>query len=494
MTDKTSVLIVGAGPVGMVAAGMLRRHGVKVRIVDAAPGVATGSRAIMLWPPALEALDDLDLLAEAEEQGYRPEAFVYHTGPGSMLRVPISRDDAPLVIPQQCPGELLDAELNRLGCPVERQVRVVAVAAGATSVTVETRHADGTEATIEADWLIAADGVRSTVREQLGVAFQGGGQAQRFLLAEGRLDGEIDHDVVHYFLGRSGVVLFAPLPGGAVRIATPIDDDADATPDLLARLIAERGPGSLRMPAPTMLTTFASIEQIAERMRVGRCFLVGDAAHVHSVIGGQGMGLGLQDVRNLAWKLAGVVTGRLDPAVLDSYEPERRAAVEHIVQITGRMTRQAVLGPVALRLRNGALRALNALGVLERVNMPMLAGRRVRYPDALFGGAPAPGSGGRGIPGPGQRAPRWIPAADEPPQGPFLLVTTGSATSELARHADVAATRSPLLGRTHVPRDGDAVMLIRPDGFMAAAGRGLVDVTAIESLVASVAGPAEPAG
>ncbi len=473
------MLVAGAGPAGMAAAAMLRWQGVEVRVVDASPGVAPGSRAIMLWPPALGALDALGLLPELQRRSHRPRALTYHMG-ARTLDIKIAESDAPLVIQQQRPGELLDAELGRLGCPVEREVTVVAVTAGESSVTVETRHADGTEGKIEADWLIAADGVRSTVRDQLGIAFEGADDSQRYLLAEGRIDGEIDRDVVHYFLGPSGVMLLAPLPGGDVRVSTPVE--ADATPELLTRMIAERGPSGVRMPEATTLTTFTSSERIAPRMRHGRCFLVGDAAHVHSAIGGQGLGLGLEDVRNLTWKLAGVVNGRLDPSVLDTYEPERRAAIEHIMRVTGRMTKQAVLSPAAVRVRNGTLRTLHALGVLERVNMPILAGRRVRYPDVLFGGASAPGV--RGLPKPGGRAPDWI--ADQGNGDTFLLVTTGSAAESTAR---AAAEGSPLLTHVPVERDGDAVLLVRPDGFVAAAGRGAAGVTAIVSLVRSLAAP-----
>jgi 2-polyprenyl-6-methoxyphenol hydroxylase-like FAD-dependent oxidoreductase len=484
MTDRTPVLIVGAGPAGMAAAATLRRLGVGVRIVDAAPGVATGSRAIMLWPPALRALGALGLLAELEARADRPQAFAYHLGRGRTLRVRVAGDNAPLVVPQQVPGELLDAELTRLGCPVERGVRVVAVTPGPASVTVETRDADGTAGKIEADWLIGADGVRSTVREQLGIGFAGADDSQRYLLAEGRIDGDVDRSMVHYFLGAAGVMLFAPLPGGDVRVSTPVEA-TEATPELVERLIRERGPAGVRMPEPTTLTTFTSSERIVARLRDGRCFLVGDAAHVHSAIGGQGLGLGLEDVRNLAWKLAGVVHDRLDPSVLDTYDPERRAAIEHIMKITGRMTKQAVLGPAAVRVRNGTLRTLHALGVLERVNLPMLAGHRVRLPDVLSGRTSAPAA--KGLPGPGERAPSWAPAPAS--DGRFLLVTGGS----LDGAGDRATEGSVLVDHAHADHahadhEGDAALLLRPDGFVAASGRDAAAVTAMVTLVTALAG------
>jgi len=216
-------------------------------------------------------------------------------------------------------------------------------------------------------------------------------------------------------------------------------------------------------------------------MRADRCFLVGDAAHMNSVIGGQGLSVGFQDGHNLAWKLAGVAAGRLSPSVLASYDPERRAVAEQVIHLTGRMNRQTYLGPVATLGRNALLRVLGATGGLERTYIPMLAGRQVRYPDVLGPeperAAGAPARRGR-LPQPGTPAPGWVPRAGQDSLGLFRLVTTGDEAGEVAAAARRLAARRPELVRhSHVRRPGrgsragDAFVLLRPDGFVARGGR-----------------------
>ena len=180
--------------------------------------------------------------------------------------------------------------------------------AGGESVTLDVTGPAG-PATVEADWLIGADGLGSTIRQQLGIEFPGDHMPATFVLAEGPLSGDFNRDEVHYFLGSKGVMLLAPLPGGMVRVSGPVKPGTKPDAADVQRILDERGPGGLRFTELSTLGTFTSQERIAATMRKDRVFLVGDAAHVHSVVGGQGLNLGLQDARNLAWKLAGVIQG-----------------------------------------------------------------------------------------------------------------------------------------------------------------------------------------
>src|SRR5215203_3142581 len=173
MTDRTPVLVVGAGPSGLVVACELLRLGVPVRVLDAAPVPGTGSRAILLWPPALDILSELGALAEAESLGVRARAMAYHMGDGKLLRVELAGSDQPLLLPQERTGMLLLDALHRLGGKVERPLTLTGVQETADGVRARVVGPDGVEQTIVADWLIGADGVGSAVRRALGVDFPG---------------------------------------------------------------------------------------------------------------------------------------------------------------------------------------------------------------------------------------------------------------------------------------------------------------------------------
>jgi hypothetical protein len=254
-------------------------------------------------------------------------------------------------------------------------------------------------------------------------------------------------------------------------------------------LLDLRGPGGLQVRELDTLTTFGSQERIAADFRRGRVFLVGDAAHAHSPIGGQGLNLGLQDVHNLAWKLAGVIDGRLDPAVLDTYAVERRHAAELTVANTGRFTRMFTLGPRAARARNAGWRLLEATGVLRRRLIPLLAGWRVQYPAGpLTAAAERGGRRARRVTAPGARTPHWAEQTAGPDPAPFRLVTTGPADGPLARAArDLAAQRPGLAVHRHVARPGASFLLLRPDGFVASSGAAPRDLHEAARLLADAA-------
>ncbi|HWU86030.1 MAG TPA: FAD-dependent monooxygenase, partial [Kofleriaceae bacterium] len=423
MIRQHRVLVVGAGPCGLMTACELRRRGIDATVIDAAPQPHRGSRAILLWPPTLRLYRDLGILPEAERRGVPIRALAYHLGPRRTLRLPLAPAMAPLVLPQQDTDELLDGELRRLGDGVEWGLSLTSLKPASDHVCVELRRADGTTELRRTDWLIGADGVRSTVREQLGITFDGEPVPITFLLAEGRITGDYDREAINYFIGRAGGVLIAPLPGGKVRISAPLPEGAALAEDTAQRMLDERGPGGLRLEELTLHTTFHSQERIASRLRAGRCFLVGDAAHTHSVVGGQGLNLGFGDARNLAWKLTGVIDGRLGPKLLDTYDLERRAAAEQVVRSTSRMARQARLGPVAVWLRNALLSAAHRSGALGRRLPPLLAGWAIRYPQPLIG----PVARGRApsLPPAGAHSPDWTVERAFADRDGFELVTLG---------------------------------------------------------------------
>lgn len=463
MSARTTVLVVGAGPVGLAAAAELRRFGVLVRVVDAAPHPATGPRAMQLWPSGLAVLDDLNVLEEAGRLGQPVRAMRFTLARRRRFDLSLGPVDQPLLLPQHRTEELLDRALRRLGGCVERGIRVTGIEQDASGVRASTVSPDG-PGTIEADWLIAADGVRSTVRDALGVEFLGEQVPMPLLLAEGRLTEDIEQGAVHYSMSERGSLVYAPMRDGTVRIYTAVPPGTPLTEETVQRLLAERGPRGMRLASLDVVREFTSAERIASRLRVGRCFLAGDAAHTHAPLGGQGLNLGLQDVRNLAWKLAGVARGALHPDVLDTYEQERRQAAEQTVRATHTMLRVFMLPPLAAKVRDLVWQALESAGVLRRWFVPLLAGRRVRYERS--------GPGRRA----GARAPRW--ALTRAPDHRLTLVT-GDASADWARA--LAARRPHLLTHRTAPHRG--FLLIRPDGHIAASGTGRADRDAVTRLL-----------
>lgn len=486
MTRQQRVLIIGAGPCGLMTACELRRRGVEVSIVDASPGPQRGTRAILLWSPSLRLFRDLGVLDEAERRGVVIRALSYCLGPGRTVRLDVAGPMAPLILPQEDTDQLLDAELQRLGGHVDWGLTLDAISQVEGEVVVQLRAADGSVSERRADWLIGADGLRSKTRDLLGIPFEGQRIDATWLLAEGKLTGDYDREAVHYFLGRKGVVLVAPLPGGRVRISGALPEGAQVEDGTAQHLLDERAQGNLKVTSLDTNTTFVSQERIAARMRSGRCFLVGDAAHTHSVVGGQGLNLGFGDARNLAWKLSGVIAGRLDPGVLDSYSLERRAAAQQVVRNTTRMARQAVLGPVAAWMRNTLFSAAHRAGILARVMPPTLSGWKITYPETLIG--PGPGRPAGFLPPPGGQSPDWRPQATPYDHEVFELVTVGPEQMPArAQAAGIAQQHGDLVTHRHVVADKQGFLLLRPDGFVAASGR-TGDLTWLGGALAKLAG------
>ncbi|MDH6134256.1 2-polyprenyl-6-methoxyphenol hydroxylase-like FAD-dependent oxidoreductase [Kitasatospora sp. MAA4] len=477
------VLIVGAGPVGLAAACALHRRGVPARIVEAAAEPNRGSRAVQLHPPTLQIFRELGVLDEAEKLGLKVRATNYHLASGRRLRVELGSENEPLMLPQEQTSRLLEEALERLGGRVERSVRVVDVSESDGRVSVKVESPEGTEL-ITADWLIAADGVRSHVRSRLGIEFVGEQVPAHFLLAEGRISGDFEPEAVHYFLGHTGSIVFAAMPQGRVRISGAVPPGYPLTAEGVQQLLDERGPGHLRILELDTVNEFSSQERIAATLRSGRCFLIGDAAHTHSPLGGQGLNLGLQDAHNLSWKLAGVVNGTLRPAILDSYEPERLQAAAQIVRTTHRFLRVFTLGPAAARLRNSAWSALEATGVLRRWFVPLLAGWRVRYPDVLSEPQVARRSA-QGLPAPGTRPPRRL--AEALAAAEFRLLTLGPANHGVVqRGRDLGVLHSDLLTHRHIQQPGVGFVLVRPDGYVAASGTTPAEFEQAQRLLARI--------
>ena len=339
MAGGIEVLVVGAGPTGLFMASELGRHGVSCRIVDKNPGPSSHSRATIMQPRTLEVLDALGLIDTFLAAGlacrtvgtYSPEMKVLH-------RVSHDELDSPfpfmLSLPQSKTEHLLTHHLRGTGTSVEWGVELGRFVQDDEGVTAVLAHPGGHEESVRVSYLVGCDGAHSTVRHTLGVAFAGKDYPTDYVVADVRLDwrAPIPTNEVCFFVGPEGQMFYGPFAGGRCLISGDIDAESGrplpaGEPSLaeVQAMVDRRSPGGV-VSDPGWRAYFRVHLRQADRYQLGRVFLAGDAAHVQSPAGGQGMNTGLQDAYNLGWKLGLVLSGRAPAALLESYHPERHRA------------------------------------------------------------------------------------------------------------------------------------------------------------------------
>jgi 2-polyprenyl-6-methoxyphenol hydroxylase-like FAD-dependent oxidoreductase len=245
---------------------------------------------------------------------------------------------------EQCQTEaVLERLLRSYDLEVERQAELIAISERPEVIAARIRHADGREEMVETPWLMGCDGAHSRVRHLNRIHFPGEEDPHQYFVADVLMDSALAHDELHTFVGDHGIILFFPLPQDRWFIAADVPTQHDATkeqPSLaeIQAIVTQRGPAGITVRDPKWLAYFRVNYRSARHYRHGRIFLAGDAVHIHSLIGGQGMNTGIQDAYNLAWKLALVCRDRAPESLLDSYERERRPVAEDVVKTTRIMT------------------------------------------------------------------------------------------------------------------------------------------------------------
>lgn len=363
--SQTEVLIVGAGPSGLVLALWLNRMGVAVRIVDQTSGPGTTSRALAVQARTLELYRQLDLALPVIEQGYPIGAFNIWAEGEHRARIELGAIGAGLtpypflqIYPQDKHEGLLVERLQEAGVRVERQCSLVGFEEEGDGVLAQLRGAAGNLERVETRYIAGCDGARSLVRSLIGVGFPGGTYRQVFYVAdiEGEspaLNGELNLDLDEADL----LAVFAMAPRGHGRlVGTVRDERAEHAETLQFADVSQRAIDNLLISVHKLnwFSTYRVHHRVADRFRRGRAFLVGDAGHIHSPAGGQGMNTGIGDAINLAWKLAAVLQGRAPEALLDSYEAERLPFARRLVDTTDRVFGFLTAnGPVAEIVRTG---------------------------------------------------------------------------------------------------------------------------------------------
>ena len=342
------VLVVGAGPTGLALAAQLQRYGVRFRIVDRALDRVHESRALGVQPRTLEVLAGLGVTDQMIERGNRAVRLHIHSDRRIVAidLFDIGVDDSAypylLFLSQADTERILGGYLARHGVELERGVELRELSRTDDGASCRLRHHDGREETVRAGYVVGCDGARSTVREQAGIAFEGATYPQKFVLADVEADG-LQPGVAHAFLATRGLLFFFPLGTPAtwrVLAMRPRNDptpvDRPVTLDEAQALVDAYVSTPVRLRDPVWMTNFRLHNRGAAHYRSGRVFVAGDAAHIHSPAGAQGMNTGVQDAVNLGWKLGLVTTGRANPALLDTYEPERAPIGRRVLRFTDR--------------------------------------------------------------------------------------------------------------------------------------------------------------
>lgn len=379
-TCSTQVLLAGAGPAGLATAIGLAERGIDFIIIDALPEAQNTSRAAVIHAATLESLRSLKVAHRLVEQGIKVPHFRIRDRDSVLLHTDFSGLPTPtpfaLMIPQDETEQILIGRLAELGHAVRRPVRLARLETSAQGVQAICEGKEGA-VLVNARYIVGADGEKSTVRASAGIAFPGDTYGS-FLLADVRMDWPIEKDEVTLFFSEAGTLVVAPMSRDRYRVVAQMED-APSVPALadVQRVIDMRGPrAGARVREVLWGSRFQVHHKLADRLHDGPVLLVGDAAHVHSPAGGQGMNLGLRDAEALSRALDAALKGGSDTP-LAVYADERRRAAAEVLKMTDRLTKVATLASPTMRwIRNRLIGAASRLPWVRRATARTLAGMR----------------------------------------------------------------------------------------------------------------------
>ncbi|MEV5207845.1 FAD-dependent oxidoreductase [Micromonospora sp. NPDC053740] len=367
LPTSTDVLVVGAGPTGLATALTLARRGVEVTVLDRLTAPPTTSRAAVVHAYTLEVLDRIDAAEPLIAQAVRTPRFTVRDRDRVLLSVPFhelpSRFPYALLVSQAVTEAVLTEKLAERGVQVRRPCQLTGLSRAGDGMLAQV---DG-EA-LRARFVVGADGLHSTVRQLAGIGFTGSSDEESFVLADVRVRSVLPRDEAALFLARPGPLVWAPLPGGVVRLVAAVAS-APAEPDAayLQALLDERGPARRPDRVTEVLwgSRFRVHHRIADTFRAGPVLLAGDAGHVHSPAGGQGMNLGICDAVALGTAVADVLDGGPE-TLLDDYTARQRPMAEDVLSFAAGLTRMAGVSPARRPARDVLLRLLGAVPPARR--------------------------------------------------------------------------------------------------------------------------------
>jgi 2-polyprenyl-6-methoxyphenol hydroxylase-like FAD-dependent oxidoreductase len=407
-------------------ANELVRHGVAMRIIEREPAPHVTSRALVVMPRSLEIFDDMGVIDEAIAAGnaatsinimFRPKKVVMDIA--GLLRGPHNYTAYPALrtLSQHETERILTERLANQGVQVQGGTTLIDLRQDGDAVTVSLRGTHGSIETVRCRWVIGCDGARSSVRKAVDIPFAGSTYHDEFIMADAELEWDLPHGEMYAFPSPAGIFAAFSMPGeNRYRIFGNVAPDPDGhgadysepTHEEFQAMLDERVPFGANVVKEYWVTRYRVHSRVVPRYRDGQVFLVGDAAHVHSPAGAQGMNTGIQDAYNLAWKLALVERGIADPALLDSYEAERHPVGVQLLKTTDRLFSVIAGSSYIATFARGRVAPILAALVLTRLSvrrwlMGTLAQLRLHYPNSPLNAEH--GDGWRHAAAPGDRAP-----------------------------------------------------------------------------------------
>ena len=471
----TDVLIIGAGPVGLFLANECARRGLRWRLVEARSGQSEHSKALAIFPRTLEVFDMAGIAAPFLEAANRVTWVAVVARNRHLARIRFVPQETPYpfvaMVPQDVTERLLLAELRRNGGAVEYDTTFVSAVEhdGYVSAVLDQK---GKPIELTAAFVVGCDGAHSAVRHVLNLSFEGAQYEALFMLADVETNEALPADEMQLCPSEFGPLAIFPMSKTRRRIVATVDQPEGDVPSLEAvrRTLEQRAPAAVEARSMRWSSYFRIHHRQVGRLRVGRMFIAGDAAHIHSPFGGQGMNTGLQDVWNLAWKLALAVRGHGNEELLDSYTAERRPVIKSVIETTHRLTR--VMGtpsklaqalrdtiiPVVSRLtafQHRFIQNLSELGIAYG-GSPIVAGAGKRYFDESL-------RGGKGI---GNRF--------------LLLLGENAGVSTKAEAQRLCESLDGLVELRAARHPG--IALVRPDGYVALTDDGRDATGVLESV------------
>lgn len=500
LQNSTDVLVVGAGPTGLFLGLLLAKLGVAVRVVDAAEAAGTTSRALAVQARTLELYRQVGLAKDVVDRAlvfgdvnlWRRGVQMAHVDLSAIGRG-VSPFPFGVIFPQDEHERLLVERLEEQGVRVERRTTIHSVQSAGERVAARGTGPDGSEVAYDAAFVAGCDGARSIVRAAIGSDFPGGTYGHVFYVADIEARGRPMNRQLHVFLDDVGFLALFPLAGdGRGRLVGTVKSEAEGSERTLGWSDVDRRPvdtAGLDVTRVNWFSTYRVHHRVADRFRAGNVFLLGDAGHIHSPVGGQGMNTGLGDAMNLAWKLAAVLGGRARRDLLDTYEPERIAFARRLVATTDRAfkatTSQSKLAEIVrVELLPRVLPPLAGTRLVQRLLFAAVSQTGIEYRDSAWS------EGRAGAVNAGDRLP-WVAPEEEGARDNFTPLESLDWQAHVygappeGTDAACAAHQVPLHcfpfdGRSEAASlERDAIYLVRPDGYVGGAFAGASSAAAL---------------